>query len=117
MLGEETSPGDIAGILTRMKGVLPGDRFSMEINTVLKPEPLRPALSSLLKLGCCGAGFLTGGGGEETDGHTLVHILPFCSFGHANHAFLSWIYIPGKASILLAFRTKNGLCLFNIVII
>lgn len=32
LLGEETSPGDIAGILTRVKGMLPGDRFSMEIN-------------------------------------------------------------------------------------
>lgn len=58
LLGEETSPGDIAGILTRVKGMLPGDRFSMEINSALKPESLRPALSSLLKLGCYGRGWM-----------------------------------------------------------
>lgn len=111
LLGEETSPGDIAGILTRVKGMLHGDRFSMEINTALKPEPLRPALSSLLKLGCCGDGFLTQRG-------YLCASFHFFSFGHANHASLSWIYIPGKAQHSVCFsEQKNGVCLYNIVII
>lgn len=100
LLGEETSPGDIAGILTRVKGMLHGDRFSMEINTALKPEPLRPALSSLLKLGCCGDGFLTQRG-------YLCASFHFFSFGHANHASLSWIYIPGKAQHSVCFSEQK----------
>lgn len=100
LLGEETSPGDIAGILTRVKGMLHGDRFSMEINTALKPEPLHPALSSLLNLGCCGDGFLTQRGYSCAFFH-------FFSFGHANHASLSWIYIPGKAQHSVCFSEQK----------
>lgn len=68
-----------------MKGMLPGDRFSMEINTALKPESLRPALSSLLKLGCCGNGFLTQRGWMPPS---------------VEYTFQE------RPSILLAFRTK-----------
>lgn len=110
LLGEETSPGDIAGILTRVKGMLHGDRFSMEINSALKPEPLRPALSSLLNLGCCGDGFLT----QREYSCAFFH---FFSFGHANHASQLDIHSRKGPAFCLFFRTKNGVCLFNIVII
>lgn len=76
LLGEETSPGEIAGILTRVKGRLPGDGFIVEIDTAFKPEPLPPALSSPLRLGCWGGGFLTQRG-------YLCAFFHFCSFGHA----------------------------------
>lgn len=100
LLGEETSPGDIAGILTRVKGMLHGDRFSMEINTALKPEPLRPALSSLLNLGCCGDGCLT-------RGNTRAHSSISFPLDMQTMPLSAGYTFQERPSILLVFQNKK----------